>query len=436
VQSSEFKFMKTSTADRHARRSILWRHPVMHWAFYDWANSAFATTIMAGFFPIFFKQYWSVGADASLSTFRLGVANSIASFILAVLAPLLGAVADRGGKRMRFLLGFTVLGVVASASLYWVQQGEWQWAAAMYVAASMGFWGGLIFYDSMLIDVSPADQYDLVSGFGYGLGYLGGGVLFAVNVWMTLQPGFFGLADAAAAVQLSFLTVALWWSVFALPLLFGVKEKSATQSLPFSQALMSGLSELKKTFHEIRRYRALVLFLLAYWLYIDGVNTVIKMAVDYGMALGFPTNSLIIALLIVQFVGFPAAILFGWLGNRYGTLGGIFIGIAVYVGVTLYAVFMDDVSEFYYMAIAIGLVQGAVQSLSRSYFGSLIPQDRAGEFFGFYNMMGKFAAVLGPTLMGTTALFVGSRYSILSLVVLFLGGAALLLVARNAARSS
>jgi UMF1 family MFS transporter len=390
---------------------------------------------MAGFFPIFFKQYWSAG-DASLSTFRLGLANSLASFILALLAPLLGAMADQGKSRLRFLLASTVLGVIASAGLYWVQMGAWQWAAAMYVAASMGFWGGLIFYDSLLLDVSPPEKFDLVSGFGYGMGYLGGGVLFALNVWMTLQPSRFGLADAAAAVRVSFLTVAIWWSVFSIPLLFGVKEKKSAPSLSLDRSLTAAFRELVRTFHEIRRYRALLIFLLAYWLYIDGVNTVIKMAIDYGLALGFPTASLIQALLIVQFVGFPAAILFGWLGNRYGTLGGIFIGLTVYVGVTIYAVSMDDVRDFYYMAIAIGMVQGAVQSLSRSWFGALVPLDRAGEFFGFYNMVGKFASVLGPALMGISALLIGSRYSILSLVVLFVAGSALLLKARNAARLS
>lgn len=402
---------------------------ILRWSFYDWANSSFATTIMAGFFPIFFKQYWSTGTDAATSTFRLGVANSLASFVLAVLAPLLGAVADRGGKRLRFLLVFTLMGVLTSAGLYWVAQGAWQWAAAVYVAASIGFWGGTIFYDSLLIDVSEPEDYDLVSGFGYGMGYLGGGILFALNVWMTLQPQVFRLANAAEAVRLSFLSVAIWWLVFALPLLFGVKEKTATPPLPMKQAIHAGFSELSRTFHEIRRYRALLWFLLAYWLYIDGVNTVMKMAVDYGLALGFPTSSLIVVLLVVQFVGFPAAILFGWLGNRYSTLGGIFIGLAVYAGVTVYAVYMDNVKEFYYMAVAIGLVQGAVQSLSRSYFGSLIPKDRAGEFFGFYNMMGKFASVLGPALMGVTALMVGNRDSILSLVLLFAAGGGLLLVA-------
>lgn len=415
-------------------RHVLASRPVIYWALYDWANSAFATTVMAGFFPIFFKQYWSVGAATAENTFRLGIANSLASFILAVLAPLLGAIADRGGRRMRFLLGFTVLGVIGTLGLYGVQQGEWQWAAAMYVAASLGFWGAIVFYDSLLLDVAPVGRYDLVSGFGYGIGYLGGGVLFAVNVWMTLQPGFFGLPDAGTAVRLSFLMVAAWWTLFSLPLLFGVRERVVAAPQSFGQSIRGGFTELLRTLRELPRYRAMLWFLLAYWLYIDGVNTIQKMAVDYGMALGFPTSSLIVALLIVQFVGFPAAVLFGWLGNRYSTLGGIFVGIAVYTVVTIWAVFMNQVIEFYVMAIAIGLVQGAIQSLSRSYFGRLVPPERSAEFFGFYNMMGKFAAVLGPALMGTTALLAGStRYSILSLVVLFLAGGILLVYAGRAA---
>jgi len=385
------------------------------------------------FFPIFFKQYWSIGTSATLSTFRLGVANSAASFALAVLAPLLGAIADRGGARIKFLTAFTVLGVISTSALYWVAKGDWQWAAAFYVAASMGFWGGLIFYDSLLLEVSPPDHYDLVSGYAYGVGYLGGGLLFAINVWMTLTPTFFGLPDAAAAVRVSFLMVAVWWAVFALPLLLGVKETQPAFHRSLLQATRAGFGELIHTFHEIRAYRALLLFLCAYWLYIDGINTIQKMAVDYGLALGFPSTSLIIALLMVQFIGFPSAILFGWLGNRFSPLAGILFSIAVYIAVTIGAVFMTDVRQFYGMAIAIGLVQGAVQSLSRSYFSRLVPKDRASEFFGFYNMMGKFASVLGPALMGTTALLTGStRYSILSLGVLFVAGAILLLVASRA----
>ncbi len=416
--------------------AVLRSRPVVAWALYDWANSAFATTVMAGFFPIFFRQYWSAGAEATLTTFRLGLVNGTSSFILAVLAPLLGAIADRGGARIRFLAVFTAMGVAMTVALYFVEQGAWQWAALLYAGASLGFWGGMIFYDSLLVDVSPRAQYDLVSGFGYSLGYLGGGVLFAVNVWMTLDPARFGLASAAEAVRLSFQMVGAWWALFAIPLFLFVGERPGSPHPGAWRAVKQGVAQLIGTFHEIRKYRALALFLLAYWLYIDGVNTIMKMAVDYGMALGFPTNSLIIALLITQFVGFPAALFFGWLGQRTSTLGGIFIGIGVYTLVTIWAVFMSDVREFYGMAIAIGLVQGAIQSLSRSYFGSLIPIDKPGEFFGFYNMMGKFAAVLGPFLMGITALLTGSsRTSLLSLVVLFIGGGWLLVLAARSTRN-
>ena len=410
--------------------SLLLRKPILGWALFDWANSAFATTVMAGFFPVFFKQFWSVGTEPTLSTFRLGMANGAASFVLAVLAPLLGAIADRGGRRLKFLLAFTALGAVSTAGLYLVGQGQWQWAVLLFVGGSLGFWGGLIFYDSLLLDVAPRDKFDLVSGYGYGLGYLGGGLLFAVNVWMTLQPKVFGLPNAAMAVRVSFLMVAIWWALFAVPLFLWVREEPKPRAEGAGQAIAQGLRELLRTFGEIRAQRSLLFFLLAYWMYIDGVNTIQKMAVDYGLALGFQTSSLITALLMVQFIGFPAAIAFGWLANRTSTLAGIFIGIAVYAGVTIYAAYMTSEREFYAMAVAIGLVQGGVQSLSRSYFGSLIPKDRPAEFFGFYNMMGKFASVLGPLLMGITALLTGSsRISIVSLVALFIAGAALLVVA-------
>jgi UMF1 family MFS transporter len=407
--------------------SILSRRPVLAWAFYDWANSSFATTVMAGFFPVFFKQYWSIGTEATVSTFRLGLANGFASFVLAVLAPLLGAIADRGGVRLRFLAAFTALGVIATAALFFVGKGEWQWGALLFVAASIGFWGGIIFYDSLIVDVAPEGKFDLVSGYGYALGYLGGGLLFAVNVWMTLQPHMFGLPDAATAVRVSFLMVAVWWGAFSLPLFRSVHEARKPHGDNVAQTLRRGLTELWRTFAEIRGRRELLFFLLAYWMYIDGVNTIQKMAVDYGLSLGFKTSSLLTALLMVQFIGFPAAWFFGWLGNRTSALAGICIGIAVYAGVTIYAVYMTSEREFYVMAVAIGLVQGAVQSLSRSYFGSLIPKDRPAEFFGFYNMMGKFASVLGPVLMGVTALVTGSsRTSILSLLLLFAAGVVLL----------
>jgi UMF1 family MFS transporter len=407
--------------------SPLWRRPVIGWALYDWANSAFATTVMAGFFPVFFKQYWSAGTEATVSTFRLGLGNGIASFAIALLAPLLGAAADRGGARVKMLLFFTVLGSAMTAGLYWVEKGNWPLAVFVYALASIGFAGGSAFCDSLMTDVAEPQEYDLVSSYGYSLGYLGGGLLFALNVAMTLKPQLFGLADAAAAVRVSFLSVAIWWAVFTLPLLWWVKERNPGRPLSVFTALTQGWSELSLTLRHLRQYRALSLFLAAYWLYIDGVNTVIKMAVDYGLALGFEAKSLIAALLLTQFVAFPAALAFGWIGDRFGTRRGLLLAISVYFVITIWAYWLDNVIEFYAMAVVIGLVQGGVQSLSRSFYGRLVPTDKAGEFFGFFNLMGKFAAVVGPILTGAVALLTGSsRMAIVSLVVLFALGGALL----------
>ena len=403
------------------------RRPVVGWALYDWANSAFATTVMAGFFPVFFKQYWSVDAAANVSTFRLGLANGAGSLLIALLAPLLGAVADRGGARLRMLAFFTLLGAAMTAALYWVQQGDWVAATVCYALAGFGFAGGVTFNDALLVDVAQPAEYDLVSAYGYALGYAGGGLMLLLNVGMVSSPASFGLASAAEAVRLAFPMVAGWWLLFALPGLLWIREQKPARPLPFAAAARAGWRELRSTIGEVRRLRPLVWFLLAYWMYIDGVNTIIKMAVDFGLSLGFQQQSLIAALLITQFVAFPAALAFGWLGGRIGARNGILIAIAVYSVTTVAAYWMQTISHFYLLAAVIGLVQGGIQSLSRSYFASLVPAGKQGEFFGFYNMMGKFAAVLGPLLVGSTALITGStRIGILSVIVLFAGGAALL----------
>ena len=409
------------------------RRPVLSWALYDWANSAFATTVMAGFFPLFFKQYWAAGSEPTVSTFWLGMGNGLASGRVAVLAPFLGAVADRGGTRVRLLLFFTVIGVAMTAALYWVARGDWPLALLFYALAVVGFSGGATFCDSLLLDVAEEPEFDRVSAYGYSLGYLGGGLLFLVNVLMFTNPALFGLADGAHAVRVAFVTVAVWWAVFTIPTMLFVRERAPAVPLPAAAALRAGWQELWSTVGHLRNYRGLVLFLIAYWLYIDGVNTVIKMAVDYGLALGFEAKSLITALLITQFVGFPAALAFGWLGDRLGARTGILVAIAVYLATTLWAYFLDNVAEFYAMAIVIGLVQGGIQSLSRSFYARLVPRDKAGEFFGFFNMMGKFAAVLGPVLLGWVALVTGSsRAAILSLVLLFAAGGVLLCLVRDA----
>ncbi|MET0410292.1 MAG: MFS transporter [Polyangiaceae bacterium] len=411
--------------------SPLLRRPVLSWTLYDWANSAFATTVMAGFFPVFLKEYWSAGSSAVDSTSRLGVANGVGSLIVAVLAPLLGAMADRGGTRVRLVALFTVLGVASTASLYWVAKGDWPMAVLLYAVASVGFSGGIAFYDSLVLDVAEERELDLVSSAGFAIGYLGGGLLFAVNVLMTLKPELFGLSGAAEAVRVSFLCVAVWWAVFSLPLLLFVRERKPAAPLGVVAAFRAGFGELFRTLGHLRQYRHIVIFLAAYWLYIDGVNTVIKMAVDYGLALGFPSSSLITALLLTQFVAFPASFAFAWIGRRFGTRNGIQLGVLIYLATTVWAYWLDNVTEFYMMATVIGLVQGGVQSLSRSYFARLVPPDKAGEFFGFFNMMGKFATVIGPPMMGLVGALTGSsRLAILSLVLLFAGGGILLHFAR------
>jgi UMF1 family MFS transporter len=315
--------------------------------------------------------------------------------------------------------------------MYFVSKGDWLTASILYVVASLGFWGGNQFYDSLLTDVSEEHEYDLVSGYGYALGYLGGGLLFALNVAMVSKPALFGLANVSEAVRWSFVSVGIWWAVFTLFTVLFVKERSTHEALPAGAAIRAGAAELLNTLRHIRGDRTLLLFLLAYWFYIDGVNTIIKMAVDYGLSLGLKQNSLITALLIVQFVGFPAAWGFGWLGQKIGPRAGILLGIAVYTGIAFYAYFLQTEKQFMIMAIIIGLVQGGVQSLSRSLFGRLVPPGKAGEFFGFYNLMGKAAAILGPTLTGVVALTThDSRLAILSITILFVIGAAFLMRVR------
>ena len=412
------------------------RKAVFGWSMYDWANSAFATTVMAGFFPIFFKQYWSTGADATVSTARLGLANSLSGVLIAVVAPLLGAIADKSAARKKFLLLFASLGIVMTASLFFVSAGQWQIATLLFVCAAIGFAGGNIFYDALITVVSSKKRMDQISALGFAMGYLGGGILFAFNVWMTLRPETFGFADAGAAVRFSFVPVALWWAVFSLPLIFFVKEPPRDHEPTSPFMIRAGFGQLRATIREIRHLKTIGLFLAAYWLYIDGVDTVVRMAVDYGMSIGFDSNDLILALLITQFVGFPSAIVFGQLGGKIGAKRAILLAIVVYLGLTVWGAFMRDRSEFFAMAVVIGLVQGGVQALSRSFYTRIIPADKSAEYFGFYNMLGKFAVVLGPVLMGGAGLLArslgfsaetSSRISILSLSLLFLAGGTLLL---------
>lgn len=395
---------------------------------------------MAGFFPFFFKQYWATGT-ASESTFQLGMANSLASLAIMLSAPLLGALADQGRNRKHFLGAFALIGITATGALHFVAPGQWQLALLCYGLGALGLMGGNIFYDSLIVDVSAESERDFISAFGFGIGYLGGGLLFAINIATTQWPQWFGLESAAQAVQVSFLTVAVWWACFAVPLFATVRERPVNGTPRQGHIVATALGELRITLRSIGRLRMTFLFLIAYWFYIDGVDTVIVMAVDYGMSVGLNPNSLLVALLITQFVGFPAALVFGKIGERFGAKNGLFIAIGVYALAVLGAVQMETEREFYALAVTIGLVQGGIQSLSRSLYSTIIPQNKAAQFFGFYNMLGKFAAVLGPALVGGVALLTENpRLSILSVIALFAAGALCLYfvnvtTARDAARN-
>jgi UMF1 family MFS transporter len=417
-------------SERPSLRGVLKRKPVVAWALYDWANSAFATTVMAGFFPVF---YSAISQDISTedSQFWFNVTLAAASVLIAIFAPILGAVADRGGSRKKFLVFFASTGMLMTAGLAWVHAGQWWMGLLLYGLGTIGFSGANVFYDSMLVDIADEEELDLVSSLGYSAGYIGGGLLFALNVLMVQKPELFGFESAGSAVKASFLTVSLWWALFTVPLLRFVRETPTEDQAAPLEAVRAGLRQLRDTLKEIRSFKVLVLFLVAYWIYIDGVNTVIKTAVFFGdRVLGLEQGALITALLLTQFVAFPAALGFGALGQRIGAKPGILIGIAVYLAALVYAWhFLQDEGDFYVLAVAIGLVQGGVQSLSRSLYARLVPPSKTAEFFGFFNMVGKFATIFGPLLIAfTPALLPGAseRDGILSLSILFLVGGFLL----------
>jgi len=407
--------------DMQTSRKALWG-----WALNDWANSAFATTVMAGFFPLFFKAYWAGGSTSGEGTFALGLANSAASLAVAVLAPILGAIADRGSLKKRLLAFFTFVGALNTAALFFVAQGQWGPAVVLYIAASVGFFGSLSFYDSLLVSVAPRDRWDQASSLGFALGYLGGGLLFLVNILMYSQPGWFGLASPADAVKASFATVGLWWLLFSVPLLLWVREPRDGGGLPLGRAVKAGLSQLGETLVHLRSRKTIVLFLAAYFFYIDGVDTIIKMAVSYGTDLGFSGTDLMLALLLVQFLGFPAALFYGWLSTKLGIRRAILLGVAGYMAITVFGYFMTTVAHFYLLAAAVALFQGGLQALSRSFFARLVPAEKSGEYFGFFNMFGKFSTIIGPVLMGFTTLISGDpRIGILSVLLLFVAGGGL-----------
>lgn len=413
------------------KQSRLFDRKVLAWAFYDWANSAFALSVLAVLFPLFLGSYWSAGDPGAAVTVRLAWITAASSAVVCVIAPVFGTIADAGGYRKRFLFLLATTGAIATAVLAFVDKGNWPSALALYLVASVGFYSSTVFYDSLLIDVTEPRYYSFVSSLGFSLGYLGGAVLLALHVWMLLTPGTFGFETTDQVIRFAFVTVGLWWAIFMLPLMIFVPEQHSRLEVA-GGVVRAAYSELKTTILKIGQYRNVVIFLIAYWLYIGGVFTVIFMAVNYGQRLGFSQQDLVTALLITNFAGFPATLLYGLAGHRWGPKRGIYFALAVYVVMSVWAIFMVEVRQFYIMAIVIGCVQGGVQGLSRSLYAALIPPDAPGEFFGFYNMLTKFAHVLGPMLVGIAAtLSDDPKWVLLTLLPLFLSGGMLLAVVRE-----
>ena len=398
------------------------------WAFYDWANSAFATTVMAGFFPIFFKSYWATDLTDAESTFVIGSANSIVGLLIAVSAPVMGAFADAGNSKKTLLLTFAVLGIISTGYLFFIPESSWKFAIIFYSVGVIGFSGGNIFYDALLVSVAEDKDRNRVSSLGFSLGYLGGGLLFLLNVLMFSFPNLFGLSSQIEAVLWSFLSVAIWWSIFTVPLITGVKEPQINnKNNGFIVTSIEAFKSLHETARSIKQYRSAVIFLLAYFLYMDGVDTIIRMATSYGSDIGLSAQSMIGALLLTQFIGFPATLVFGNYSDRFGHKQTLTFAIIIYIGVVIFSSQMDSAVEFFIMASVIGLVQGGVQAISRSFFSSLIPENKAAEFFGFYNFIGKSSVFIGPFMVSGIALLTDNpSLGILSLLLLFVPGLILL----------
>jgi UMF1 family MFS transporter len=404
------------------------------WKMYDWANSAFATTIMAAVLPEFYSSVAGATLDKTIATSYWGYSNTIAMLIIAIAAPLLGAISDHSGAKKKFLAGFAFAGMVSTGLLIGAGHGMWLYASVLYILGRVGFGGGNIFYDSLLPHVAKQEEIDRVSTEGYAYGYLGGGILLALNLFMILKPDTLGIPSAEWASRISFLSVALWWAIFAIPIFKNVAEPRVVVAKDESgNPLVAGYQRLKRTFHDMRRFKELAKFLVAFWLYNDGIGTIIIMAVIFGAEIGIGRTHLIGAILMVQFIGIPFTVLFGRLPQRLGTKRAILLALGVYAVITILGYFMQTPAHFWLLAFLVSMVQGGTQGLSRSMYASMVPESKSAEFFGFYNVSSKFAGIIGPTLFAVVGQLAGtSRISIISIIIFFLAGAGILAMVNHA----
>ena len=416
------------------------RKVVRAWYMYDWANSAFATSIMVAILPWYYRNVAGGHLPGNRATVYWGYTVSIALLIIAVSAPILGAIGDYGEAKKRFLATFAGVGALFSSLLVFVGVGDWLLASALFIVGNVGFAGANIFYNALLPHVAGPDEIDRISAKGYALGYLGGGLLLAVHfVWIRFPEVFF-LIYAERAMRASFVSVGVWWILFSIPVLRRVPEPPVGARPPSDvHSILGGFHALGRTFRAIRRYRELVKFLVAFWLYSDGIGTIMTMATIYGSEIGIGRAYLLGALLMTQFVGVPCSLLFGALAGRLGAKSAIYLGLSVYTMISLWGCFMTHAWEFWALAFSVGLVQGGTQALSRSLYGAMMPKEKTAEFFGFYSVSSKFAGMVGPFLFALVGQITGSsRLGIVSLVVFFVGGGLMLAQAdeREGARAA
>jgi MFS transporter, UMF1 family len=408
------------------------------WAMFDWATSAVQTTVMVAVFPIYFVKVAGAGLPEGGATQRLATANSIALVIIAVLSPVLGAVSDYSAAKKRFTAGFMILGAIATAALWTVHTGDIERASWLFVLVLVGAAGCFVFYESLLPHIAGPHEIDRVSTAGYALGYVGGGLLLALNLAWIQKPDWFGLpagpglseAQATLPARLAFVSVAIWWIVFSLPLFRTVPEPPArieSDERRGQNPVLVAFVRLFETFRELRGYRQAFLMLLAFLIYNDGIQTIIKMATAYGTEIGIGQSALIGAILVVQFVGIPCSFLFGMVAGRIGAKRALFLGLLAYTAISVLGYYMRTATHFYVLAGLVGMVQGGTQALSRSLFASMIPPHKSGEFFGFFSIFEKFAGIFGPLIFaGTIAATGSSRNAILSVIGFFAVGAAIL----------
>ena len=394
------------------------------WAWYDWANSVYFTTVITAVFPSFYATYAASGLEPAQATARFGLITTLSVAVVAVASPLLGAIADYSGIKKKSLAVFMSIGILACAAMSMIGEGDIELASALFFIGNIGVSGSLVFYDSLLPHVAKPAETDRVSSAGYAMGYVSGGILLLINLAWILQPTMFGFADTVSAIRASFVAVAVWWAIFSIPLFMVVPEPTPAATGDTGAVIAVAISRLSRTFREIRQYRHAFLLFIAMLLYQDGIQTIIRRAGVYGAEVGIDQNSQIAAFVMVQFVGIPFSFMFGALGSRIGTKRAIFIAIGVYSLATILAFFMKTVVHFFVLAFLIATVQGGAQALSRAMFARMIPRDRTSEFFGFYAVSERFATVFGPAVFTISVMVTGnSKSAIIAILGLFVAGA-------------